>query len=297
MQDFADHAIRFSLGAMASCGAVTLSNPAEVIKTRMQLQGELQSSLSSPCESSSRYKSSLHALREIMRNEGLRGIQSGLGAAYAYQVALNGTRLGTYDALKNALRIHEGEPSHVKNITCAGLSGALGAFVGSPLFLVKTRLQAGATEYQGLLHGLYVIGKQKGVRKGLYQGTWPAIVRTTIGSAVQLPLYDSAKHTLVSKAGFEAQSPYTYVGASFLSSFAVVFCMNPFDVIMTRNYNMREVKYYGIYDATRQIFRTEGVNGFFKGLWPHYWRLGPHMVATFLFFDSLKAYAAKRGWI
>ena len=32
----------FSIGAMAACGAVTFTNPFEVIKTRMQLQGELQ---------------------------------------------------------------------------------------------------------------------------------------------------------------------------------------------------------------------------------------------------------------
>lgn len=32
----------FSIGALAACGAVTFTNPFEVIKTRMQLQGELQ---------------------------------------------------------------------------------------------------------------------------------------------------------------------------------------------------------------------------------------------------------------
>jgi hypothetical protein len=29
-------------GALACCGAVTVSNPMEVVKTRLQLQGELQ---------------------------------------------------------------------------------------------------------------------------------------------------------------------------------------------------------------------------------------------------------------
>lgn len=33
---------QFVLGALASCGAVTVSNPMEVVKTRLQLQGELQ---------------------------------------------------------------------------------------------------------------------------------------------------------------------------------------------------------------------------------------------------------------
>lgn len=33
----------FMLGALASCGAVLISNPFDVLKTRMQLQGELKS--------------------------------------------------------------------------------------------------------------------------------------------------------------------------------------------------------------------------------------------------------------
>src|SRR5690606_7348133 len=36
--------VQFVLAALASCGAVTFSNPMEVVKTRLQLQGELQRS-------------------------------------------------------------------------------------------------------------------------------------------------------------------------------------------------------------------------------------------------------------
>jgi solute carrier family 25 protein 34/35 len=34
--------VDLGIAALASCGAVTVSNPMEVIKTRLQLQGELQ---------------------------------------------------------------------------------------------------------------------------------------------------------------------------------------------------------------------------------------------------------------
>ena len=34
--------MEFVLGATAACGAVLISNPLDVIKTRMQLQGELK---------------------------------------------------------------------------------------------------------------------------------------------------------------------------------------------------------------------------------------------------------------
>jgi len=60
----------------------TATNPAEVAKTRLQLQGELVKS---------GYKIVYHGpfdtIRKTWQNEGIQGIQRGLGAAYAYSVS------------------------------------------------------------------------------------------------------------------------------------------------------------------------------------------------------------------
>lgn len=67
-----DYSIHFA-ETYVSCIIVTLSNPMEVIKTRLQLQGELQKSgiyLKS-------YKGFWHAFYVITKLEGLRGIQKG----------------------------------------------------------------------------------------------------------------------------------------------------------------------------------------------------------------------------
>jgi solute carrier family 25, member 34/35 len=55
---------------------VTFSNPAEVAKTRMQLQGELAKSGAERI-----YKSAPDAIVKTFRNEGIRGLQRGLGPA------------------------------------------------------------------------------------------------------------------------------------------------------------------------------------------------------------------------
>ena len=77
------------------------------------------------------------------------------------------------------------------------------AILGNPLFLVKARMQAyspfnpvGAQHhYTSALNGLVDIVRKEGV-KGLARGVDAAMLRTAMGSSVQLPSYNLAKTTL-----------------------------------------------------------------------------------------------------
>lgn len=58
---------QFLQGSLASCGAVTVSNPFELIKTRLQIQGELKrQGVYVPA-----YRGMLHAMVETIKREGL----------------------------------------------------------------------------------------------------------------------------------------------------------------------------------------------------------------------------------
>jgi solute carrier family 25 protein 34/35 len=59
----------FTAGALAACGAVTVTNPMEVVKTRLQLQGEL----ASKGQVKKIYTGVFQALRIIAINEGIKG--------------------------------------------------------------------------------------------------------------------------------------------------------------------------------------------------------------------------------
>ena len=60
----------FTAGALAACGAVTVTNPMEVVKTRLQLQGEL----ASKGQVKKVYTGVFQALRKIAINEGIKGL-------------------------------------------------------------------------------------------------------------------------------------------------------------------------------------------------------------------------------
>ena len=84
-------------GGTATVGACIFSNPVEVVKTRMQLQGELQGATA---RGARMFRNPFQAFVLIFRNEGLAGIQKGLAPACLYQFSMNGVRLGSYGFIK-----------------------------------------------------------------------------------------------------------------------------------------------------------------------------------------------------
>lgn len=126
--------LEFVLGATAASGACFFTNPLEVVKIRMQLQGELQARGSY----SVHYRNVFHASYTIAKHEGLTALQKGLCPALVYQVIMNGTRLGSYQVFTNVglTSGSDGNPVFLKCLLAGAFSGALGALFGSPAYMV-----------------------------------------------------------------------------------------------------------------------------------------------------------------
>jgi len=129
------------------------------------------------------------------------------------------------------------------NMFSGAICGILGACIGSPFFLIKTRLQSHSpifTEvgtqhvYKGAFDAFRSIWRQEGI-KGLYRGMDAALLRTGAGSSVQLPSYNFAKRQL----HFMDDGPPKHLLASAFSGFGVCCAMHPLDVVMTRMYNQK----------------------------------------------------------
>lgn len=284
----------FAASACAACGACLVTNVPEVIKTRLQLDGEGGRS-GLPRQ----YNGILHAGRTILRQEGIRGLQSGLSGALAYQVAMNGSRLGFYEPVQRmlvSLTGIEDKSSVALKASSGALSGAIGATLGSPLYLIKSRLQAQspyfkvreAHAYSGLWDGLRKVHAAEGVR-GLLRGVDGALPRVMTGSAVQLSSYDSC-NALALSWGVASGFPQHLV-SSMLASVLTVTAMNPFDVVSTRLYQSQghATVYAGPLDCAIQTVRAEGWGALQKGWLAQLSRLGPHTVLTFLLLEQIKA--------
>lgn len=83
-------------------------------------------------------RNSFHAIKTIVKTDGVLAIQSGLVPALWYQLVMNGIRLGSYQTMLNVgiTKDKHGNVSFPKSIIAGACAGCMGASIGSPFYMV-----------------------------------------------------------------------------------------------------------------------------------------------------------------
>ncbi|KAF4532356.1 hypothetical protein B566_EDAN003660 [Ephemera danica] len=299
------HSMEFMLGGISAVIANVFTNPLDVVKIRMQLQGELKAR----GQYTVHYRNVFHASYAIARTEGLLALQKGLIPSIWQQFVLNAVRFGAYQIAEHEgwTRDKNGKTTVIKSVVIGAVTGSAGAIAGSPMYLVKTQLQSQAAseiavghqhQHKGMLQALWAIYSQRGIR-GLWQGATSAIPRMAVATAAQMSSFTMCREYLNSSKKI-SESPFTNtVVSSLISSIVVVILKTPFDVVSTRVYNQgvgangRGLLYKGVPDCFVKMWKTEGLLGFYKGLGASYFRLGPHVVLSLIIWEELKLWHKK----
>ncbi|KAF2347368.1 Mitochondrial substrate/solute carrier [Trinorchestia longiramus] len=226
--------------SIAAVGAVIVTNPLDVIKTRLQLQGELKAA----GEYKKVYSNVFQGAFKMIQAEGVRGLQRGVGPASAYQVVMNGTRLSLFQKL-HANGYLNGKDGKLSNGKCAIGSAAVGVlsgFIASPWYMVKVQLQSEADprlavgtqhHHQNVFSALRSAVSSGGLL-GLYRGASTSLFRVGVGSSAQLFTYTKCRDALHNAGVCTLNSSYNALAGAMLSGVAVTAAMTPFDVLSTR---------------------------------------------------------------
>ncbi|XP_061712706.1 solute carrier family 25 member 35-like isoform X2 [Cydia pomonella] len=295
----------FVIGGLAGAGATVFTNPIDVVKTRLQLQGELQRK----DQQVVRYRGMLHAIFVIGRTDGVFALQKGLAPALVLGFTMNSVRLGLYhiSEVRGWTSTDTGEVSISKAVFWSSVSGIVSGVVGNPVSVLKTRIQASSHpsiavgrqhRYKGMFDGMSKIYSSEGF-KGYFAGVNAACARLAVGSAAQLTTFSKAKQELEAR-GIGKDPVTRALLASFVSSFFVVMLETPFDVVNTRIYNQGTAAtggllYTGVFDALCKIYKTEGLHGLYKGLGPLYIRITPHTTLSLVIWDMLNLYMSDKS--
>ena len=300
----------FVEGGLASMIAGFCTHPLDLIKVRMQLQGEvaavpalayaLNGSVNAPVVA--RKPGPFRVGLEVARLEGVTALYSGVSATLLRQVLYSSTRMGLYELLKHQWQDHgphegSGLPLH-KKVTAALVSGGFGAIVGNPADLAMVRMQADGRlpkherrNYTSVGNALSRMVRQEGILS-LWTGAAPTVTRAMLVTTAQLATYDQIKDTIVENhlvpEGLATQIVAS-CGAGVLASVA----SNPIDVVKTRVMNMK-VKpgeappYRGALDCAVKTVRAEGPMALYKGFVPTVTRQGPFAIILFLSLEQIK---------
>ena len=307
----------FVEGGIASIIAGCSTHPLDLLKVRMQLQGEAHAP-TQPVQSL-RPALAFHTTTttfhvqppppprvglvtvgvRLVQQEGVSALFSGVSATVLRQTLYSTTRMGLYDILKKKWTDPETRNMPLTSKIVAGLiAGGIGAAVGNPADVAMVRMQADGRlppaqrrNYKSVVDAITRMAKQEGVTS-LWRGSSLTVNRAMLVTASQLASYDQIKETILAK-GVMRDGLGTHVTASFAAGFVAAVASNPVDVIKTRVMNMKvepgkAPPYKGAIDCAMKTVKAEGPMALYKGFIPTISRQGPFTIVLFVTLEQVR---------
>ena len=164
--------------------------------------------------------------------------------------------------------------------TCGFLAGTVSKTLVAPLERIKLILQnqqliriPEKLKYKGTLDALRRIPAEQGFFS-FWRGNGTNVLRIIPSCAIRFSSYDALNRFLHKKGEAETgwRRAMRKVGFTTISSLFTIVFTYPLDVVRTRlsldvsRYSESRL-YKGTLGCTREIFKSEGLGGFYKGFW------------------------------
>jgi solute carrier family 25 protein 33/36 len=230
----------------------------------------------------------------VYRIEGWRGLFKGLGPNLSGVVPARAINFYTYGNGKRIIaeRFNGGQESPLVHLCAAACAGIVTGTATNPIWLVKTRLQldkqtAGkdgkSRQYKNSYDCVRQVVRQEGF-KGLYRGLSASYLGVT-ESTLQWVLYERMKTYLAQRKQIIVDSGRQMsrwdefvdtggkLGAAGAAKLFAAALTYPHEVVRTRMrqrpLNNGKLKYTGLIQCFRTIWKEEGIVSMYGGLSPH----------------------------
>ncbi len=298
----------FLNGGLGGLTAGLIVQPLQVIKTAFQIKPFSHTQVGSvgAAAAPAQSKSIIGTAQFIYQQEGIRGLYRGLVPG-CLKSALSA---GTYFYLLNAARKFYEDivpQKSLANLLAAATARTCQTFITNPILIVKTRFEVvGFNEYRGLADAFVQIYQKEGLHTFFTNGITLALLKDVPFSAIQFPLYDKIKRTLLAAAQKEHINIHDkrlrtliYASSSMVATFISCLLTNPLDVIRTRVvfqfYNKNAQQHYtGVIDAIKKVLKYDGVSGMFFGLQSRFMKKVVSAMVAWTIYECLLDKQARR---
>ncbi|GAA6000422.1 citrin [Rhodotorula paludigena] len=176
-------------GGLAGGCQVIFTNPLEIVKIRLQMQGENAKVTGAPRQSAA----------QIVKSLGLIGLYRGAAACLARDVPFSAIYFPAHAHLKKDV-FHDGRDGKVLSygeaLAAAAIAGMPAAYLTTPADVIKTRLQSearkGETHYKGIGDAFRKILAEEGAA-ALFKGGPARVLRSSPQFGVTLVAYENLK--------------------------------------------------------------------------------------------------------
>ena len=238
-----------------------------------------------------RFRGPLHCLQETVRLEGLRGLYKGGTPPLFGWGVIDSLMWGSLVQYRRMLRSLQADPSAplslASHFVAGGLAGMTSVVAVTPIEQVKARLQVqyadpSSIQYRGPIDCARQLIRNNGVR-GLWQGVW-----ATMAFRSQMAIYFSGmewwRRWLTAKQWGWSETAITFVSGGMGAN--CLWCVAfPSDLIKNKMMSQRDVqprRWPTLRSCARDLWRTEGWRGFYRGFLPCILRSFPTNGAAFV---------------
>jgi solute carrier family 25 oxoglutarate transporter 11 len=280
----------FGLGGFSGAFATVCIQPMDMIKVRIQLQGEGTHSKTGVSTNP------LAVARSIVAKDGFAALYTGLSAGILRQLTYTTTRLGIFRTITDSIDAKR-KRTFLDTTLASLVAGGIGSIVGTPADLALIRMQADGTlppeqrrNYTGVFNALGRIIKEEGFIH-MFRGCTPVVVRAMALNVGMLASHDTALEHF--KTLTDSYVLY-HIGAKSVSGFFAAAFSLPFDFVKTRIQKQKPLPdgtmpYKNSIDCVVKVLRSEGPGAFYRGFSTYYLRIAPHVMITLFTLDALKS--------
>ncbi|KXL41466.1 hypothetical protein M433DRAFT_158843 [Acidomyces richmondensis BFW] len=282
----------FALGSIAGAFGAFMVYPIDLVKTRMQNQRSAR-------VGQVLYKNSIDCFSKVIRNEGARGLYSGVLPQLVGVAPEKAIKLTVNDLVRGKFTdVKTGEIPLAAEILAGGSAGACQVVFTNPLEIVKIRLQVQGEAAKAAARDGEEFTKRSAlwiVRHlglvGLYKGATACLLRDVPFSAIYFPAYSHLKKDFFGESAHKKLGILQLLTAGAIAGMPAAYLTTPCDVIKTRlqvEARKGDTSYSGVRDAAQKVWREEGFRAFFKGGPARILRSSPQFGFTLAMYEVLQ---------
>ncbi|KAH7152428.1 mitochondrial carrier domain-containing protein [Dactylonectria estremocensis] len=277
----------FALGSVAGAFGAFMVYPIDLVKTRLQNQR-------GAVPGQRLYNNSIDCFQKVVRNEGFRGLYSGVLPQLVGVAPEKAIKLTVNDLARGFLTDKRGDIPLWAEMVAGGSAGACQVVFTNPLEIVKIRLQvqgevAKSVEGTPKRSAMWIVRNLGLV--GLYKGASACLLRDVPFSAIFFPAYSHLKKDFFGETETKKLGVVQLLSSGAIAGMPAAYLTTPCDVIKTRlqvEARKGEATYTGLRHAARTIYKEEGFTAFFKGGPARIFRSSPQFGFTLAAYDVLQ---------